>query len=62
MIQAIMNTFVHTTATTTTIQTIYFWLYKLSWCLIEGGHRDADAGQGTLLLGEVLLAAHIMES
>ena len=28
-----------------------------------GGHRDVDAGQGTLLLGKVLLVAYyVMES
>ena len=26
------------------------------------GHRDIDAGEGTLLLGKVLLTAYLMES
>ena len=30
----------------------------LSWCLIAGGHRCVDAGQGTLGLGIVVLVAH----
>ena len=32
----------------------------LSWCLIEEGHRDVDAGQGTPLLGVVLLVGYLM--
>ena len=31
------------------------FLCNLSMCLIGGGHRDFDAGQGMLLLGKVLL-------
>ena len=27
----------------------------------RGGHRDVDAGQGTVLLGKVLLVAYLME-
>ena len=35
----------------------------LLWCLVEEGHRDVDAGQGTLLLGIVRLISYlIMES
>ena len=28
--------------------------------IMEGGHRDVDAGQGTLLLGKVLLVVYLM--
>ena len=34
----------------------------LSWRLIKKGHGDVDAGQGTLLLGIVLVVASLMES
>ena len=34
----------------------------LAWCLVEEGHRDVDAGQGTLLLGIVRLVAHLMRA
>ena len=34
----------------------------MSWSLIEKEYRDVDAGQGTLLLGIVLLVGYIMES
>ena len=35
---------------------------RFSLRLLEKGHRDVDAGQGTLPLGKVLLVAYLVES
>ena len=34
---------------------------RIATVLHRGGHRGVDAGQGMLLLGRVLLVAHLME-